>query len=134
MPWLNAPAIASCQCAEDNLDFLFEIRQFGLGQLPDGREVHVKVVMNKHIAQTGDAAPGDFRVLLPEFGGQKLRRFPDDFQLADYGVLPVGLGHEDVASSGTICFDLVNGVEDMPEVNSVALHRTSDSLNTCGRI
>jgi hypothetical protein len=68
------------------------------------------VTTTMHIAQPGDAAPWDFRMLGAELLRQPLGCLPYDFKLANDSVLPMRGRNEDIMTHGDIGLDFFDGV------------------------
>jgi len=97
-------------CLEDFLDTLFYDWQILSRDLPHRFDIHTHIIVNQHVAQPGDAAPWDLRMLGAELLRQPLGCLPYDFKLANDGVLPMRGGNEDIMTHGNIGFDFFDGV------------------------
>ncbi|HLX09115.1 MAG TPA: hypothetical protein VKY89_14780, partial [Thermoanaerobaculia bacterium] len=60
-------------------------------------------------------------------------RFASHLDLTDHGVMPQRFGHELVMTNLRIAFYLLDGVQNMPEVERVTAHNGSASATTRSR-
>src|SRR5882724_2442491 len=109
-------------------------RQVLLGHRPDTFKVDAHVVVDQYVAQTGHLAPGNVGRALEHLRRKPLRRLANDLELTDHGVMPQGFGHELVMTYLHVALDLLDGVQDMPQVQRVPAHSGVASARTCSRM
>jgi hypothetical protein len=86
-------------CAQNFLNTLFYNWQILLRDLPHRVDIHTHIIVNQHVAQPGDAAPWDFRMLRAKLFGQPFGCLTNDFKLANDGVLPMRGGDENIMTT-----------------------------------
>ena len=82
-----------------------ERRQILPGEIPDQVKSHMVILMNQDIAETGEIAPGDRRVLRDSRRVQLLDDFADHFEAADDPVLQQLRVKKGSASGDGVVFD-----------------------------
>ena len=92
-------------CLENFLNTLFYNWQILLRDLPHRIDIHTHIIVNQHVAQPGNAAPWDLRMLRAKLLGQPFGCLAYDFKLANDGVLPMRGGDENIMTHGDIGFD-----------------------------
>ena len=65
---------------------------------------------------------------------QVLDRLANDFELPDERVLSHFVCHERITAGTCVLLDVLNGFEDVPEVDAIVLHKGRTSARMCGRI
>src|SRR5206468_445975 len=96
--------------------------------------VNPHIIVDQHIAQPSNTAPGHLTMPGAEILRQSLRRLPYDLKLSDDCILPVRGHEENIATDCDVGGDLLSGVHYVPEVDVVTCHRTTASLSTCSRM
>ena len=78
----------------------FEWRQVALDDLPNQIEFHAEIAVNQRVPHPADLLPGDIGMTSPQFRGEALDRFTNDFDIADDRVLSLGVREEGFAARG----------------------------------
>ena len=90
--------LQSVQFSQDCLELLLQHWQIPLGNFPHRLQVNTHIIVDQHIAQTSNTAPGHLPMLGAELLGQPLRRLPYNLKLSDDCILPVRGREENIST------------------------------------
>ena len=93
--WRNAKREKPLPYARNNVvDVLQQPRQLGREHVPQDVHVYAEVVVHELVPHAGDGLPLDFGMCACQGGRKMFRRLPEDLDVANHGVLRLGIGEK----------------------------------------
>ena len=84
-----------------------------MGDLPNLVQINTFVLVNEHIPQAGDLAPGDLRRLCSNRLWHTLCRFPHNLEIPNHRVLRFGIDAENSATDRGVITYLLSALKHM---------------------
>ncbi len=103
--------------SEKRFDVLFEFREASFHGIPNGLQTNAKILMDEHIAQSGNPGPWDLRMAGAQIRRKILYRFSDDLQITDHCILDHARAEKNFLPPGCIGFDTHYSIADMVQIN-----------------
>lgn len=116
---------------DEAIDFHFEKRQVVLDDISNELEIDAPIAVNKAIPESDNLLPGRLRTVTRR-GRDSASGFADDFEVSNDCILDESLPHEDFATIGNVRPDSGDGVNNVPEIWKIALHKRRASDSTYG--
>jgi len=125
---------SSATCFQNGIDLTLQAGEITFNNVPYGFSIDCKIIVHEDVPHSGNAGPGDFRMLRLQLRRHMASCFPDDLKVVDDPRLDQLITLKGGSTLGGLLFNATDGFLDIPQPLKIVSHRDTASRSTRGRI